>query len=163
LVTHAAEVFKSEFVDDAIIEILDLNDYEMPIYSIDRENANGIPAVAHQFFEKITACDALLISYAEHNGNYPAAYKNIFDWASRIEGKVFQGKPIVAMSASVGPGGGGSVLKLAIESAPFFGAEIKAHFSVGPFDAKFDKDKGELSDAEAATELRRGLALLVPS
>ena len=32
------------------ISSLDLNDFEMPIYSIDRQNADGIPQPAHDFY-----------------------------------------------------------------------------------------------------------------
>jgi NAD(P)H-dependent FMN reductase len=60
--------------------VLDLNDYEMPIYSIDRETEDGIPEEAQRFYDELGAVDAILISFAEHNGAYTAAYKNIFDW-----------------------------------------------------------------------------------
>ncbi|MEM9574654.1 MAG: NAD(P)H-dependent oxidoreductase, partial [Pseudomonadota bacterium] len=42
LVTHASEIFKSEVYAGAEVEILDLNDFEMPINSIDREKSDGI-------------------------------------------------------------------------------------------------------------------------
>ncbi len=48
------------------VETIDLNDYEMPIYSIDRQNDGGIPQLAHDFFDKIGEADAVLISFAEH-------------------------------------------------------------------------------------------------
>jgi len=51
LVTHAAELLKE--TRQAQIEILDLNDFEMPIYSIDREQQGGIPEPAQAFFNKI--------------------------------------------------------------------------------------------------------------
>lgn len=114
LVGYAGKVF-SEAVNPLVeVDIIDLNDFEMPIYSIDREMELGVPAQAKQFFNKITGADALIISYAEHNGLYTAAFKNIFDWASRIDMKVFQNKPMVAMSASIGPNGGANVLKTAL-------------------------------------------------
>jgi len=59
---------------------------------------------------EVLKADALLISYAEHNGNYSAAYKNLYDWASRIDAKVFQGKPTVVLATSPGPGGRRSTL-----------------------------------------------------
>lgn len=163
LVNHAVSVLHSEIASDAQIETLDLNDYEMPIYSIDRETADGIPDAAQLFFDKITAADALLISYAEHNGFYTAAYKNLFDWASRIEMKVFQGKPMVIMSASIGRNGGANVMKAAIDSGPHFGADVRGHFSVGPFAVKFDEASQSLSDSALAIKLRQSLAILLSS
>ncbi|MEP2978908.1 MAG: NAD(P)H-dependent oxidoreductase [Lentilitoribacter sp.] len=161
LVTHASEVLKSDFDTNADIEILDLNDYEMPIYSPDREKADGVHPLAQKFFDKITDADALIISFAEYNGNYTSAYKNVFDWASRIKMQVFQDKPTLHMSASLGPNGGASVISIANNSASFFKAELKASFSVGPFSEKFDSEKGVLKDAELSEKLRSGVEALV--
>ncbi len=160
LVTHAATVLKSEINQDTEITILDLNDFEMPIYSIDREQESGIPEAAHTFFKTIGDADALLISYAAHNGTYTVAYKNIFDWCSRIDSKVFQSKPMVIMSASPGQGGGASVLKIAEDSAGYYGAEVRGSMSVGSFTKTFNTETGELADVELATTLRSQLAKL---
>ena len=105
LLTYAARLLHDGLVDGAAVEIIDLNDYEMPIFSIDRENESGIPLQAHDFFAKIGDADAILISFAEHNGQYTAAYKNIFDWTSRINKRIYQDKPAVLFSTSTGPGG----------------------------------------------------------
>ena len=157
LVTHAAKVFQEDIAPHAEVEILDLNDYEMPIYSADLEAEGGIPAQAKKIYAKIGEADALLVSYAEHNGSYTAAWKNIFDWASRIDMKVFQGKPTVAMSTSPGAGGAASVLEAAKNSAPFFGADLKGSFSVGPYGKKFDTDAGHLTDPEMIAKLNQSL------
>jgi len=77
----------------------------MPLYSEDREKKLGQPDAAKRFFNKIGTADALLISYTEHNGSFTAAYKNLFDWTSRIDPKVYQGKSMVLLSTSPGPGG----------------------------------------------------------
>lgn len=135
--------YATGLLDDSNVEILDINDYEMPIYSSDREQENGIPEEAHKFFDKIASADALLISYAEHNGSYTAAYKNLYDWASRIDMKVYQGKPMVIMAASPGPGGARNVLESAKTSAPFFGGEVKADLSVASFYDNFDVEAGK--------------------
>lgn len=145
LVEYAARLLP-QFHTPLVIEVLDLNAYEMPIYSIDREKESGIPEAAHRFYEKIKATDALIISYAEHNGFYTAAYKNIFDWASRIEMKVYQNKPMVVFATSTGKGGGANVLKTALDSAPHFGAVIKASLSVPSFRESFDLSQGKISD-----------------
>jgi len=159
LVTHAAEVFKTEIKPDADIETLDLNDYEMPIYSIDRERESGIPQLAQDFLDRIGGADALLISFAEHNGLYTAAFKNIFDWASRLEKDIYQHKPLVIMSTSPGRRGGANVMKIALEGIPRFGGDIRASFTVGKFGENF-KD-GRLTDPDLAQELRDGLSKLI--
>ena len=160
MVTHAAQVMKSEIAPGTDVEIIDLNDYEMPIYSSDIEKAEGIPDTAHAFFNKIGSADALLISYAEHNGSYTAAFKNVFDWTSRIDMKVYQDKPMVVLSASPGPGGGAHVVAAVKSSAPFFGGNIRADLSVGEFNDNFDTENGEISNPETQAELRSALATL---
>lgn len=142
------------------VEVLDINDYEMPIYSSDLEETYGAPDTASRFFQKIQQSDALLISYAEHNGNYTVAYKNLFDWTSRLDMKVYQGKPIIMLSTSPGPGGAKSVLSLASESAHFFDGEVRAALSIPSFHDNFDQDKGELINSELISKLKTALAAI---
>jgi len=155
LVTYAGSLIK-----DANVEVIDINDYEMPLFSEDREKEPGQPDAAKRFLKKIGEADALLISFAEHNGSYTAAYKNLYDWASRIEQKVYQGKPMVLLAASPGPGGAANVLQTAKTSMPFFGGEVKADLSLARFYDIFDTEAQQLTDAEAQAKLEAALASL---
>ncbi|KUJ79220.1 NADPH-dependent oxidoreductase [Microbulbifer flavimaris] len=143
------------------VEILDLNDYEMPIFSVDRERELGHPPAAQRFFDKIGAADALLISYAEHNGSYTAAWKNLFDWTSRIDRKVFQDKPVVLLATSPGPGGAGRVLSAAVSSAPHFGANVLASLSIPSFHDNFDLEANSLANPELERELYNAVITLM--
>jgi len=125
LATYTANLFKH-----AEVEVPDLNDFEMPIYSIDKENESGIPKLAHDFYSKLTTADLIIISFAEHNGAYSAAFKNIFDWISRINAKTFQEKPMLLLSTSPGLKGGSSVLEIAKNRFPFQGGVVKGSFSL---------------------------------
>ncbi|WP_105168271.1 NADPH-dependent FMN reductase [Pseudoalteromonas sp. T1lg23B] len=149
--------YAASLLEGAQVEVLDLNDFEMPIYSADRENENGIPAQAQAFYSKIGEADAIIISFAEHNGSYTAAYKNIFDWTSRISQKVYQDKPMVLLATSPGPGGAQSVLNSANGSAPFFAMDVKGSLSVPSFYDVFDADKGELTDEELKQQLKESV------
>ncbi|MBL1405447.1 MAG: NAD(P)H-dependent oxidoreductase [Rhizobiales bacterium] len=160
LVTHAANLIKSDILPDAEIEILDLNDYEMPIYSIDRESSDGIPKLANDFFEKLGKADAIIVSYAEHNFSYTTAYKNIFDWATRINMKIFQDKPVIALSASVGEYGGATTLNAFIDKSDYFGADVKGNLSVGSFGDVFNSEKGILTNADLSAKLLTALQSL---
>lgn len=155
LVTYAASL-----LTDATVDVLDLNDYELPLFSVDKEAELGKPALAQAFMDKIAASDAIVISFAEHNGSYSAAYKNLFDWCSRANAKVFQGKPMVMLSTSPGARGGASVLAAATGSAPFFGGEVKASLSVPTFYENFDVEKQELKNEELKAKLLAALASL---
>ena len=140
LVTSVSKYYK-ELDDEKVI--LDLNDYEMPIYSIDREKESGIPANAIAFAEQIDWADLILISFAENNGNYTAAYKNIIDWVSRIKGrKIFNNKPLFILATSPGARGGQSVLDIAAARIPFDGGEVLETFSLPQFQENFEDGKG---------------------
>lgn len=140
-------VYASSLFKDATIEVLDLNDFEMPIYSQEREKTSGIPALAQQFYQKIGSADTLVISLAEHNGSYSTAFKNIFDWVSRINGKVFQDKLTLLLSASPGPRGGVTVLNAALERWPYMGAVIKGSLSFPDFYKNFNTENGITNEA----------------
>lgn len=135
-------VYAANLFSNATVELLDLNDYEMPIYSVDREKENGIHPLAQQFYDKIGTADLLVISLAEHNGAYSSAFKNILDWASRINNKTFQQKPMFLLATSPGARGGSTVLEIATKRFPFQGADLKGSFSLPNFNENFDTVKG---------------------
>jgi len=132
----------------AEVETLDINDYEMPIFSIEREQTLGQPDQARAFLQRISKVDALIVSFAEHNGNLTAAYKNLFDWSSRIDTKVYQGKPVVFLATSPGKGGAATALKIAVDSAPYFGADLRGSFSVPDFTNNFNSDRQDMTNTK---------------
>jgi len=160
VVSYAADLLKAGIVDHAEVEIIDLREYEMPLFSIDRQQEEGIPELAQQFYKKIGEADALVISFAEHNGYYTAAFKNLFDWTSRIDRKVYQGKPAVLLAASPGPGGGSRVLAVAKTAAPHFAMEVKADLSIPHFHEQFDLANGRVSNRDLQAKLASALATL---
>jgi len=152
--------FAANLVDGATVELLDINDYEMPLFSEDREAELGKPQLAQDFLEKIASADAVMISFAEHNGSYTAAYKNLFDWSSRSNPKVFQGKPMVLLASSPGPGGAKTVLGAATTSAPYFDGDVKASFSLPSFYQNFDVENAVVSNEALLSELKNAVAQL---
>jgi len=142
LVAYTTTLFKGDSV-----EILDLNDYEMPLFSSDRAAANGIHQLALDFAQKIDESDLLIISLAEHNGSYSVAFKNIFDWISRIQNrKAFGNKPILLMSTSPGGRGGATVLEAAKGTFPYFGGVVNETFVFPNFYENFDSSKGIINE-----------------
>ena len=156
LVTYVAGL-----IEGAEVEVLDLNDYELPLFSVDRENELGQPALAQAFLDKLCASDALIIALAEHNGCYSAAYKNLYDWVSRIQPKVYQDKRMLLLSTSPGGRGGKSVMELALAQMPRFGGEVRGSVSIPSFDENFDRERGVVSNAELAGEIRKAIESLM--
>jgi chromate reductase len=89
--------------EDAAIEVFDLEG--IPPFNQDLENQP--PQVVKEFKAKIRQADAILIASPEYNYSVPGVLKNAIDWASRPHGdNAFEGKPVAAMSASIGHLGG---------------------------------------------------------
>lgn len=150
LATYAAGLF-----EDATVEVLDLNDFQMPVFSVDIEAEIGQHDLAKSFLAKLDSADFLVVSLAENNGNYSAAFKNIFDWCSRIQKEVFQEKPMLLMATSPGGRGGSSVLEIATNAFPRYGADIKATFSLPSFNDNFDAEAGKISNSELDYQLKK--------
>lgn len=143
--------FTSKQFENVNITLLDLNDFEMPIYSIDRENSSGIPELAIQFKEEIRKTDGIIISFAEHNGAYSVAFKNIFDWISRIHSNVWEDKPMFLLATSPGGHGGKSVLEMAGNRFKRGNRNTIATFSLPSFGRNFSEEGG-ITDAELRKE-----------
>jgi len=144
-------IYASELAEGIRTTVLDLNDFEMPIYSSDKEQSQGFPKQAVDFINHLKEADGFIISLAEHNGAYTAAFKNIFDWASRVEQKTFLNKPLLLMATSPGARGGASVLELAAERFPRHDAQIVGQFSLPSFYENFAD--GKITDTTLNTEL----------
>ena len=154
-------IFASNLVDNAQVNVLDLNDFELPLYGIDHEIEYGIPDNAKLFLEKMIASDGIILSLAEHNGAYATVFKNIFDWMSRIDGKLWNNKPMLLMATSPGDRGGSTVLEIAKGRFPYMGGNIVGDFSLPSFNDNF-KD-GKIVNEELNNSLNEVIKTFVKS
>ncbi|WP_260260539.1 NADPH-dependent FMN reductase [Vibrio intestinalis] len=145
--------YAAKQVPNADITMLDIDSLEMPIFSDEREKQLGQPEQAQAFYKAIGEADLVIISFAEHNGSYTAAYKNVFDWTSRINMQVFQNKPVIMLATSPGPGGASSVLAAASGSAPYFAADVKGSISLPSFFDNFDMAEQKVTNEEFNSQL----------
>jgi len=141
LVTSVA----NQIVDDEV-EIIRLSDYELPIYSSDIEDKDGIPLHITRLNNKIDKADALIISVNEHNGTVSSFFKNVLDWLSRFDPKFLEGKKVLLMSTSAGKRGAASALAYTESILPKFGAEVVASFSFPSFSENFDMKALKVTD-----------------
>ena len=144
--------YASSFVKNSKISVLDLNDFELPIFGVDLEKEKGIPKNAYEFLNNIKLSDGIILSLAENNGAYSAVFKNLLDWMSRIEGKTFYAKPMLLMATSTGQRGGQSVLAMAKSRFPRHDAQIIADFSLPLFNDNFYD--GKITDKKLDQELK---------
>ncbi|NRA82494.1 MAG: NAD(P)H-dependent oxidoreductase [Gammaproteobacteria bacterium] len=131
----ASKVIKNE------VTVIDLNDFPLPIYSIDIES-QGIPEEVKRLRQIMIEHDALIIASPEHNGSMPAFLKNVIDWLSRATGPglPFFGetkKPVLLLSTSPGETGGATNIKTMSELMPWWGGDVKGTYSLGSYHKKF--------------------------
>jgi len=133
-------IYAANQIENSETIIVDLNDFEAPIYGIDYETEHGIPEKAQELNKLITSVDGIIISMAEHNGSYSAAFKNVFDWLSRIDKFVWKNKPMLLLATSPGGRGGKSVLETAKYTFPRMGANLIEDFSLPTFYDNFSEN-----------------------
>lgn len=150
--------FTAGLVEDAEVTVLDLNDYKLPLYGMDEELENGIPQDAHKFLDAIHQADGIVLSLAEHNGAYSAAFKNAFDWMSRINGKLWNNIPMLLMATSPGGRGGATALEIAKGRFPYMGGNIVADFSLPSFGDNFSTEG--IKDEALAQKLEEAVFML---
>lgn len=96
------------------VEVINLKDFDMPIYQGDLEAESGLPQGCLDLKAKLDSADAYIIVSPEYNGYMPPVLINAIDWCTRstdasVALGCFMGKPIFVAAASPGPGGGGRV------------------------------------------------------
>ena len=147
-------------IPDSVSIVVNLIDFEMPIYSTDKENENGIPDLAYKFKDILKNADGIVISFAEHNGVYTAAFKNIFDWISRIEKVVWYNKPMFLLATSNGDRGAITVLEIAHSRISRGNPYEIPVFSLPNFNKNFHIEKGIL-DEKLDIKFRESLKIFI--
>ena len=147
-------IYASTFIKNLKIKILDLNDFELPIYSEQHQTDFGIPENAIEFLSNIKHSEGIILSLAEHNGAYTAAFKNLFDWMSVKDGKLWSDIPMLLLATSPGTRGGKSVLEIAKSRFPYMGGNIIDTFSLPLFSDNFKENKIINSDLNEVLKLK---------
>ena len=102
---HAAEQAGAETT------FIDLHDYNMPLYSKDLHDEQGMPGGVIEFKEMLKSHNGFLIASPEYNGSLTGTLKNAIDWATiKADGEermaCWNGKIAGLVSASPGSLGG---------------------------------------------------------
>ena len=146
-INRALAHYTARQFENAEIDFIDLSEYQLPLFTVDVEAEKGIPQAVKSFYNRIEKADLFVISLSEHNGSYAAAFKNLFDWTSRHELKMFEGKKMLLLSTSPGGRGGLGVMETALVRFPIHGADIIAHFSLPKYYDNFNEEDGILDQA----------------
>jgi NAD(P)H-dependent FMN reductase len=95
----------------AEVTLVELRDFELPLYDGDLEASGGLPPGATRLRELLPAHQGLLLACPEYNGGVAPLLKNSIDWMTRGPGgkadpSLFPGKVAALCAASPGGLGG---------------------------------------------------------
>lgn len=137
-------IYTANQLKNVDVTIADLNHYESPLFSVDEEKACGVHENAIRFYELIKENDAIVVSVAEYNGLHTSAFKNLWDWMSRIPMEqpmnIWNNSPLFLLSTSPSKRPVNNVMKISKELFPHFGAEIVSEFYLPSFHHFFKDD-----------------------
>src|ERR1043165_326879 len=95
------------------VTVHDFNEFPIPLYHGDLEDAEGIPPNAQKLIDLITQHAGLLIASPEYNSQMTPLLKNAIDWCTRADENPLIGKVAAVVSASPGMFGGVRSMTLA--------------------------------------------------
>lgn len=163
VIAFAAEKARQQGAD---VTLIDLRDFQMPLYDGDLEAEQGPPEAATRLFELMKQHDGLLLSCPEYNSSITPLLKNTIDWVSRPrEGEqrlaAFTGKVAALLSASPGALGG---LRGLVHVRSILGSigvhVIPNQVAVSGAQEAFD-DSGEIRDEATAKRIEDVVTQLV--
>lgn len=80
--SHRVALFFKNYIESnkiANVEMLDLNDYQFPIFEERLKFQKDPSSKTIEFAQKVKAADGIIIVTPEYNGGYPASLKNVID------------------------------------------------------------------------------------
>lgn len=126
------------------VSILDLNEYQFPIFEERLKFMSNPSEKVIQFTEQIKQSDAIIIITPEYNGGYPASLKNVID----LLYTEWKRKPIAISTVSDGVFGGSQVITSLVFSLWKIGAWVVPAMFPVPSISKTFEENGTPSDKE---------------
>ncbi len=144
----------------ADVTLVDMRDFEMPLYDGDAEEKDGVPENAKKLKQLFLDHDGFFIASPEYNSSFSPLIKNTIDWLSRPheenEGQLIAFKGKVAAIAGTSPGGLGGLRGL-VSLRMLLGnigvTVIPSQVAIGGGFQAFD-DNGKLKDERQAGMLQ---------
>jgi chromate reductase len=88
------------------VDLASMREFDAPSFDGDVETAEGLPAGAIAFGQRLEVADGFVIVSPEYNASMPGVLKNAIDWVSRARPQPFNERHGLLMSASPSMTGG---------------------------------------------------------
>jgi chromate reductase len=145
-----------------VVTLIDLADFEMPLYHGDLEEASGLPANARKLIHLIKDHAGLLVASPEYNSMLTPLLKNTLDWCTRDDDdNPFPGRVAAVISASPGALGGIRSLKLAQQLLLHLGCHVVPGNTMLPQAHKAFGPEGQLTESRTLKSVQELAVTLV--
>ena len=107
--SHRVALYLKNYIEQnniGTIEILDLNEYQFPLFNERLRFQKSPSSKTLEFSEKVKSADGVIIVTPEYNGGYPASLKNVID----LLYDEWYHKPVAIATVSEGDFGGAQVI-----------------------------------------------------
>jgi NAD(P)H-dependent FMN reductase len=155
--SHRVALFLKRFIEEnksATTEILDLREYNFPVFDERLSMQKNPSPKTVEFAGKIKSADGVIIVTPEYNGGYPASIKNATD----LLYNEWQHKPVGISTVSNGPfGGSQAIISLQFSLWKMHAWVVPAMFPVPNILDAFDEQGNALNTS--STE-KRAMAFL---
>ena len=138
--------------------LIDLADFDVPLYNADLETEAGIPQPVIDFRHLVASHAGMIIATPEYNGFVTPLLLNMLCWASRPSpsddfGAVFQGRPVALMASSPGRLGGVRVIPRLRDVVAELGMIPVPGFVTVPAAGSAFTEQGQLVDRQTEDDL----------
>jgi NAD(P)H-dependent FMN reductase len=155
--SHRVALFFKNYIEAnklATAEILDLQQYQFPVFNERLKFQKNPSEQVVEFSGKVGSADGVLIVTPEYNGGYPASLKNVIDLLT----DEWKRKPIAISTVSAGAFGGSQVItSLQFSLWKLQALTVPAMFPVPKVSESYDEN-GIPTD-KAGSEKRAGVFL----
>jgi NAD(P)H-dependent FMN reductase len=153
--SHRVALYFKKYIEEyqlATVDLLDLNQYQFPIFNERLKFQPNPTADVVEFAGKIKSSDGVIIVTPEYNGGYPASLKNVVD----LLYDEWRRKPIAISTVSDGSFGGTQVItSLQFSLWKIHSWTVPAMFPVPKVADNFDEN-GNATDKVATDKRAKG-------
>jgi|UniRef100_UPI00404A1868 chromate reductase, NAD(P)H dehydrogenase (quinone) len=132
-----------------VVTLVDLNEYTLPLYHGDLEDADGLPANAVKLIDLVQSHAGLLVASPEYNSQVTPLLKNTIDWITRADENPLADKVAAVVSASPGAMGGSRSLQHARQLFLHLGCHVVPAQSILPQAHEAFDEQGGLKSARS--------------
>lgn len=158
-INHKALAHLTTFLPREDVQLLDIRDWDIPIYDVDLEREQGVPLPIQQLAQQLQTADGLILALAEHNAYITAFFKNILDWLSRVDRYFLSGKKVMLVGVTPGRGGAAYAIEAMRLLVHRYGGEVAAELKIPSYRYNtVEEGSGvRFSNAEIRTEAQQKL------